>query len=75
MIDVLDDVTLVSIPGQTSTVVNDAILAYCDNNGLFPIIDMPMGSTVEETKTYRKKVSAWTGALCYPWGKMNDPSY
>lgn len=73
MIDVLDDVTLVAIPGQTSSVVNDAILSYCDNNGLFPIIDMPMGSTAEETKTYRKKISAWTGALCYPWGKMNDP--
>lgn len=73
MIDVLDDVTMVAIPGQTSKVVNDAILAYCDNNGLFPIIDMPMGSTAEATKAYRKGVSAFTGALCHPWGKMNDP--
>lgn len=73
MIDVLDDVTLVAIPGQTSKVVNDAILAYCDNNGLFPIIDMPMASTTEATKAYRKSVSAFTGALCHPWGKMNDP--
>lgn len=73
MIDVLDDVTMVAIPGQTSKVVNDAILAYCDNNGLFPIIDMPMGSTAEATKAYRKGVSAFTGAICHPWGKMNDP--
>mgnify|MGYP002514673559 CR=1 FL=1 len=73
MIDTLDDVTFVAIPGQTSKVVNDGILAYCDSNGLFPIIDMPMGSTTEETKTYRKSISAWTGALCHPWGKMNDP--
>ncbi len=73
MIDTLDDVTLVAIPGQTSKVVNDALLAYCDNNGLFPIIDMPLGSTTEETKAYRKGVSAFTGALCHPWGKMNDP--
>ena len=73
MLDVLDDVTLVGIPGQTSKVVNDAILSYCDNNGLFPIIDMPMGSTTEETKAYRKSVSAFTGALCHPWGRMNDP--
>lgn len=73
MIDILDDVTMVAIPGQTSKVVNDAILAYCDNNGLFPIIDMPMGSTAEATKTYRKNISAFTGALCHPWGKMNDP--
>lgn len=73
MIDVLDDVTMVSIVGQTSKVVNDAILAYCDNNGLFPIIDMPIGSTTEQTKTYRKSIGAFTGALAHPWGKMNDP--
>ena len=73
MIDVLDDVTLVAIPGQTSKVINDAILSYCDNNGLFPILDMPLGSTAEETKAYRKSISAFTGALPHPWGKMNDP--
>lgn len=73
MIDVLDDVTMVAIAGQTSKVVNDAILAYCDNNGLFPIIDMPMGTTAEEAKAYRKSISAFTGAVPHPWGKMNDP--
>lgn len=73
MIDVLDDVTLVAIPAQTSTVVNRAILDYCDNNGLFPIIDMPIGSTAEQTKAYRKANTAYTGCLAYPWGKMNDP--
>ena len=73
MIDTLDDVTMVAIAGQTSKVVNDAILSYCDANGLFPILDMPMGSTTEETKTYRKSINAFTGALCHPWGKMNDP--
>ena len=73
MIDILDDVTMVAIPGQTSKVVNDAIMSYCDNNGLFPILDMPMGSTAEATKAYRKSISAWTGAIAHPWGKMNDP--
>ena len=73
MIDILDDVTMVAIPGQTSKVINDAILSYCDNNGLFPIIDMPVAYTAEQAKTYRKSISAWTGALAYPWGKMNDP--
>ena len=73
MIDYLDDVTMVAIPGQTSKVVNNAILSYCDEHSLFPIIDMPIGSTSEETRTFRKSVSAFTGALCHPWGKMNDP--
>ena len=73
MIDVLDDATMVAIVGQTSKTVNDALLSYCDANGLFPMLDMPVGSTAEETKAYRKSISAWTGALCHPWGKMNDP--
>ena len=73
MIDYLDDVTMVAIPGQTSKVVNNAILNYCDEHSLFPIIDMPIGSTSEETRVFRKSVSAFTGALCHPWGKMNDP--
>ena len=73
MIDTLDDVTFVAIPGQTSSTVNKAIIDYCDNNGLFPIIDMPVGSSMEETKAYRKTISAWTGALTHPWGKVLDP--
>ena len=73
MIDVLDDATMVAIVGQTTKTVNDALLSYCDANGFFPMLDMPVGSTAEETKAYRKSISAWTGALCHPWGKMNDP--
>ena len=73
MIDVLDDVTFVAIPGQTSTAVNTSVLTYCVDNDLFPILDMPAGSTVEETRTYRKSIDSWTGALCYPWGKVSDP--
>ena len=73
MIDTLEDVTFVAIPGQTSSTVNEAILDYCDAHGLFPIIDMPMSSTADVTKTYRKKIKAWTGALTHPWGKVLDP--
>lgn len=73
MIDILDDVTMVAIPGQTSNTVNGSIIAYCDNHGLFPIIDTPVAYTPEQVKTYRKTLNAWTGALAYPWGKTNDP--
>ena len=73
MADFIDDLTMIGIPGQTSNNVNNALLAYCDNNGLFPVIDMPVGTAVDEAKTYRKSISAFTGALCYPWGKMYDP--
>lgn len=73
MISVLDDVTFVAIPGQTSKTVNDAVLTYCEQNSLFPFLDMPMGSTADEAKAYRKSISSFTGALLHPWGKVTDP--
>lgn len=73
MAKVLDDLTMIAIPGQTSNVLNAALMAFCDNNGYFPFLDMPRASTAEETRQYRKSISAWTGALAYPWGRMNDP--
>ena len=73
MIDFLDNVTFVGIPGQTSAVVNSALMSYCEENGLFPFLDTPVGSTVEDVKNYRKSINSFTGALCYPWGAMYDP--
>lgn len=73
MAKTLDDLTMIAIPGQTSKVLNASLMAFCDNNGYFPFLDMPMGSLPEEARQYRKSISAWTGALAYPWGRMNDP--
>lgn len=73
MVDYVDDATFIAIPGQTSDVVNKALIAYCDSHSLFPILDMPIASTVKATKDYRKTISANGGCLVFPWGKMNDP--
>lgn len=73
MATVCDDLTMIAIPGQTSSAVNSALIAFCDSHGYFPFLDMPMGSTAEATRQYRKGISAWTGALAFPWGRMNDP--
>lgn len=73
MIDVLHDVTMVAIPGQTSSAVNSALITYCTDNGLFPIIDAPLAYSVEDIKQYRKSIDTWTGALAFPWGKITDP--
>lgn len=70
---ILDELTFIAIPGQTNSVVNLAVINYAENNQLFPFIDMPLGSEVADVKTYRRGISTWTGALCYPWGKVNDP--
>jgi phage tail sheath protein FI len=69
----LDDASFLAIPGQTSTAINDGILTYCDAHMLFPILDMPIGSTVKATKEYRKSISAYGGCLAYPWGNVSDP--
>lgn len=73
LLGTLDDVTMIGIPGQTSAVINDAVNAYCDEHKLFPILDFARGTTMEEAKAQRKAMSAFTGCICYPWGKMNDP--
>lgn len=72
MIDFIDDALLVAIPGQTSTTVNEAVIEYCTAKGLFPIIDAPVGYTIDQVNAYRSSIDAWTGVLAYPWGKVND---
>lgn len=73
LLNELDDVTLIAVPGQTSAVINDYLLSFSDNNKMFAMLDMPIGSSSEETKAYRKSISAFTGELAWPWGRMNDP--
>ena len=53
MAKTLDDLTMIAIPGQTSKVLNASLMAFCDNNGYFPFLDMPMGSLPEEARQYR----------------------
>ena len=70
---VIEEITMVAIPGVTTPAVRDGLLSYCDNNKVFPIITAPMGSTIEEAKLLRKSTSAIYGAMPYPWGIMTDP--
>lgn len=70
----VEDILFVAIPGQTSSTVNKALMDYCDEKHLFPILDMPKNTSVADTKTYRKSiVTANAGSLCYPWIVTNDP--
>ena len=71
--EVIDEVTMIAIPGVTTPTVQNGLLAYCDKNKVFPIITAPQGSTVEEVKVLRKSISATYGAMPFPWGVMTDP--
>ena len=70
---VIEEITMVAIPGVTTPAVRDGLLSYCDNNKVFPIITAPMGSTRDEAKALRKSISAMYGAMPFPWGNLTDP--
>ena len=72
--DVIDDLNLLCIPGQTSTVINSAVMTYCENRkDVFAILDAPEASTVEGVIALRKTMSCKNAALYFPWIKVSDP--
>lgn len=74
MLDEVDsEVFLVAVAGQTSNTINNALIKYADENLMFPILDMPMDSSVDDVIAYRKTINAFGGALAYPWGYITDP--
>lgn len=73
-LDVLDDLNLLCVPGQTSTTVLKAVMTYCENRkDVFAILDAPEASTVESVLTLRKSLSCKNAALYFPWIKVSDP--
>ena len=72
--DVISDLNLLCIPGQTSATINSAIMTYCENRGdVFAILDAPEASTVESVLALRKTMSCKNAALYFPWIKVSDP--
>jgi len=71
--DVIDDISIVAIPGQTSQAVLQAVVDYTDNRGdCVPVLDAPLGEDVT-TVIATKKLLGGKGAIYYPWGKVVDP--
>ena len=72
--DVIEDLNLLCIPGQTSATVNSALMSYCENRkDVFAILDAPEASTVESVLALRKTMSCKNAALYFPWIKVSDP--
>ena len=72
--DVIDDLNLLCIPGQTSATVNSAVMTYCENRkDVFAILDAPEASTVSSVIELRKSMSCKNAALYFPWIKVSDP--
>ena len=72
--DVIDDLNLLCIPGQTSAAVNSGLMTYCENRkDVFAILDAPEASTVDSVLTLKKTMSCKNAALYFPWIKVADP--
>lgn len=72
--DVIDNINLIAIPGQTSKAVLQGLVDYCDSrNDCFAILDIPEGLDTTEALGARKELSGTNGACYYPWGKVIDP--
>ena len=72
--DTVDDLNLLCIPGQTSAVINSAVMTYCETRkDVFAILDAPEASTVTSVITLRKTMSCKNAALYFPWIKVSDP--
>jgi phage tail sheath protein FI len=72
--DVIDNINLIAIPGQTSKAVLQGLVDYCDSrNDCFAILDIPEGLDTAEALAARKELGGTNGACYYPWGKVIDP--
>lgn len=72
--NVVEDVRLLAIPGQTSATVTNALATYVDGRtGVFAIFDAPKTNTVADVKTFRKSITCDNGGLYYPWIRVADP--
>ena len=72
--DMVDDLNLICIPGQTSEVVNSSLMTYCEKRSdVFAIIDAPEASTVESVLALKKIMSCKNAAMYFPWIKVSDP--
>lgn len=72
--NVIDNINLIAIPGQTSKAVLQGLVDYCDSrNDCFAILDIPEGLDPTEALAARKEIGGTNGACYYPWGKVIDP--
>ena len=74
LLDSLEDVNLLAVPGQTSDNMLKSIISYTEKRGdLFALLEAPETSTVESVRELRKKLSCKNAALIFPWIKVVDP--
>lgn len=81
-LDEVQDVNILIIPGQSTSVVQNGMITYCEDfrdGSMFAILDSPLGSSYTEVVTYFETTASLYelseyGAAYWPRVKVQNPS-
>jgi phage tail sheath protein FI len=72
----IDDVSIIGAPGRTSAVVQNALIAQCENlRYRFAVLDgpPPPDDAIPDVQVQRQQYDTKYAALYYPWLLIEDP--
>jgi hypothetical protein len=71
----IDQISLVAVPGKTSTVIQQSLIAHCELlKDRFAVLDPPAASSIQAVQTFRGQYDTRYAALYYPWLTINNPA-
>ncbi|MEE8573055.1 MAG: phage tail protein, partial [Gemmatimonadota bacterium] len=81
-LDIVDDLTLLSIPGRATSAVANAMITYCEvwrDGRVFAVLTVPEDSSFTDAVDYVENVASILettefGAAYWPWVKVLNPS-
>jgi phage tail sheath protein FI len=67
-------ISLVAVPGQTSTTVQNALLTHCEQQVYrFAVLDSQLDDRIADVRDHRGNYDSTRAALYYPWLTIADP--
>ena len=78
----IDDVSIISVPGRTSPVIQGALIDFCENNRYcFAVLDGPVppqvwlssNDSLADVQNQRQQFDTKYAALYHPWLLIEDP--
>lgn len=71
----IDQISLVAVPGKTSTVIQQSLIAHCELlKDRFAVLDPPVSSSIQAVQTFRSQYDTRYAALYYPWLAILNPA-
>lgn len=74
-LELIDDISLVMVPGVWAPAVGNALLQHCESvKYRMAILDAPLGFSVEDVAKHKDRLDdSKRGAFYYPWVKARQP--